>query len=60
MVIAASCGPSSMRDTNVSAARLAARDSRISSASRRRFSISASFNMLGHAHSSPMVSGATR
>ena len=33
--------------------------SRISSASRRRFSIRASFSMLGQAHSSPMVSGAT-
>ena len=31
----------------------------ISSASRRRFSISASLSMLGQAHSSPMVSGAT-
>ncbi len=37
-----------------------ARATSISSASRRRFSMSASFSMLGHAHSSPMVSGATR
>ena len=35
------------------------RAARVSSARRRRFSMSASFSMLGHAHSSPMVSGAT-
>ena len=50
----------SRRATSASAARRAARPTMISSASRRRFSISASFNMLGHAHSSPSVSGATR
>ena len=33
--------------------------SRVCAASRRRFSISASRSMLGHAQSSPMVSGAT-
>ena len=37
-----------------------ARSRAVSSARRRRFSISASFNMLGHAQSSPIVSGATR
>ena len=50
----------SRRATCASAARRAVRLIRISSASRRRFSISASFSMLGHAHSSPSVSGATR
>ena len=45
---------------SASAARRAARATRISSASRRRFSTRASFSMLGQAHSSPMVSGATR
>ena len=46
-------------DTNASAASRAARPSRVDAASRRRFSISASRSMLGHAQSSPMVSGAT-
>ena len=35
------------------------RATRISSARRRRFSMSASFRMLGQAHSSPMLRGAT-
>jgi hypothetical protein len=50
----------SVRDTYSSAARRAARDASVSAARRRRFSMSASFSMLGHAQSSPIVSGATR
>ena len=45
--------------TYASAARTAARASSISSASRLRFSTRASFSMLGQAHSSPIVRGAT-
>ncbi len=51
---------SSAFDTYLSAAPRAARAVNSSSANRRRFSIRASFSMLGHAHSSPIVSGATR
>lgn len=57
---AASARPSSARVTNASAAWRAARADSSSSASRRRFSISASLSMLGQAHNSPIVSGATR
>ena len=46
--------------TSRAARRRAARPSISSSVSRRRFSMSASFSMLGHAHNSPIVSGATR
>ena len=46
--------------TYSSAARRPRRDASVSAARRLRFSISASFSMLGHAQSSPIVSGATR
>ena len=50
----------SIRATYASAASRARRDASVSAARRLRFSISASFSMLGHAQSSPIVSGATR
>ena len=51
--------PASICATYASAARRASRAKPASSTSRRRFSISASLSMLGQAHSSPIVSGAT-
>ena len=50
----------SSRATYASASSRAWRAAIVSAARRRRFSISASFSMLGHAQSSPIVSGATR
>ena len=53
------CPAASIRATYRSAARRASLAPLASSARRRRFSTRASLSMLGQAHSSPMVRGAT-